>query len=144
VTFFQPLDENQDSGLYTKSYLKDSIKVALGGLVAEEIIYGEDKVTTGASNDLSQVFNIARQMVMNFGFGETLGKQNVDQNYLAEETLANADDEIRHLIDTCYDEVTHLLTENRDMLEIIKDELLDKEIIEGDFVYDLVRGYVEF
>jgi len=143
VTFFQPLDENQDSGLYTKSYLTASIKVALGGLVAEEIIYGEDKVTTGASNDLSQVFRVARQMVMNFGFGKTIGKQNVDQNYLSEETMSFADDEIRTIIDTCYDETYELLTENRDMLECIKNELLDKEIIEGDFVYDLTRGYVD-
>ena len=143
VTFFQPLDENQDSGLYTKSYLLSNIRVALGGLVAEEIVYGDDNVTTGASNDLSQVFRIARQMVMNFGFGKTIGKQNVDQNYLSEETISFADDEIRTIIDTCYEETRELLVENRDMLECIKDELLDKEIIEGDFVYDLVRGCVD-
>jgi cell division protease FtsH len=57
--------------------------------------------------------------------------------------MSFADDEIRTIIDTCYDETRELLTENRVMLECIKDELLDKEIIEGDFVYDLVRGYVD-
>ena len=138
VTFFQPLDENQDSGLYTKDYLLSSIMVALGGAVAEEIIYGENRVTTGASNDLAKVFGVARDMVMTYGFGDSIGKQNVDQEYLSGESLSYADDEIRFIIDSCYDETKRLITENMDVLEKVKDELLEKDIIEGQFVYDLL------
>ena len=67
-TLFTPTEERLESGLYSKRYLKGQLAVALGGRVAEEIVYGEDEVTTGASNDLQQVRNIARRMVAQWGF----------------------------------------------------------------------------
>jgi len=143
VTFFQPSEENQDSGLYSKQYLLSQIRVALGGIVAEEVVYGEDNVTTGASNDLSQVFMIARQMITSMGFGTTLGKQNAEPQYLSEATNQDIDDEIHDLIDRCYEETRELLVENRQALELVKDELLEKEIIDGQFVYDLFKDCVE-
>jgi len=143
VTFFQPSEENQDSGLYSKRYLLSQIKVALGGMIAEEIVYGEDNATTGASSDLAQVFMIARQMVTNMGFGVSLGKQNADPQYLSESTNQDIDDEIHDLVDKCYEEARMLLVENRPALEMVKDELLEKEIIDGQFVYDLFKDCVE-
>jgi cell division protease FtsH len=143
VTFFQPSEENQDSGLYSKQYLLAQIRVALGGMVAEEVVYGEDNATTGASNDLAQVFMIARQMITNMGFGSTLGKQNAEPQYLSEATNQEIDDEIHDLIDRCYEETRELLVENRQALELVKDELLEKEIIDGQFVYDLFKDCVE-
>ena len=143
VTFFQPSEENQDSGLYSKKYLLAQIRVALGGIVAEEVVYGEDNATTGASSDLSQVFMIARQMITNMGFGTTLGKQNAEPQYLSEATNQDIDDEIHDLIDKCYEETRELLVENRQALELVKDELLDKEIIDGQFVYDLFKDRVD-
>ena len=143
VTFFQPSEENQDSGLYSKQYLLAQIRVALGGIVAEEVVYGEDNATTGASNDLAQVFMIARQMITNMGFGSTLGKQNAEPQYLSEATNQEIDDEIHDLIDRCYEETRELLVENRQALELVKDELLEKEIIDGQFVYDLFKDCVE-
>jgi len=143
VTFFQPSEENQDSGLYSKQYLLSQIRVALGGIVAEEVVYGEDNVTTGASNDLSQVFMIARQMITSMGFGSTLGKQNAEPQYLSEATNQDIDDEIHDLIDRCYEETRELLVENRQALELVKDELLEKEIIDGQFVYDLFKDRVD-
>ena len=142
VTFFQPSEENQDSGLYSKKYLLAQIRVALGGIVAEEVVYGEDNATTGASNDLAQVFMIARQMITNMGFGTTLGKQNAEPQYLSEATNQDIDDEIHDLIDRCYEETRELLVENRQALELVKDELLEKEIIDGQFVYDLFKDCV--
>ena len=56
-----------ESGLYSRSCLQNQMAVALGGRVAEEIVYGEEEVTTGASNDLQQVANVARQMITKFG-----------------------------------------------------------------------------
>merc|ERR1712070_280580 len=73
-TLFTPPEERLESGMYSKRYLEGQLAVALGGRVAEEIVYGEDEVTTGASNDLQQVRNIARRMVAQWGFAmEQLG-----------------------------------------------------------------------
>merc|ERR1719388_227071 len=73
-TLFTPPEERLETGMYTARYLKAQLTVALGGRVAEEIIYGKDEITTGASNDLQQVRNIARRMVSQWGFvSEKLG-----------------------------------------------------------------------
>merc|ERR1739848_869108 len=67
-------EERLESGMYSKKYLDAQLTVALGGRVAEEIIYGADEITTGASNDLQQVRNIARRMVAQWGFAnEAMG-----------------------------------------------------------------------
>merc|ERR1719327_629504 len=74
-TLFTPPEERLESGMYTKKYLLAQLGVALGGRVAEEIIYGKEYITTGASNDLQQVRNIARRMVAQWGFANTaMGK----------------------------------------------------------------------
>jgi len=62
-----------DSGLYSRSYLENQMAVALGGRITEELIFGEEEVTTGASNDLQQVARVARQMVTRFGMSDRLG-----------------------------------------------------------------------
>merc|ERR1719421_2256805 len=73
-TLFTPSEERLESGMYSKRYLEGQLAVALGGRCAEEIIYGEDEVTTGASNDLQQVRSIARRMVAQWGFAmEAMG-----------------------------------------------------------------------
>merc|ERR1719310_1108782 len=68
-TLFTPSEDRMDGGMYSLRYLKAQLCVALGGRCAEELIFGEDEVTTGASNDLAQVRNIARRMVTQWGFG---------------------------------------------------------------------------
>merc|ERR1711937_187434 len=73
-TLFTPPEERLESGMYSARYLKAQLTVALGGRVAEEIIYGKDEITTGASNDLQQVRNIARRMASQWGFAnEAMG-----------------------------------------------------------------------
>merc|ERR1719453_1960606 len=73
-TLFVPNEDRMDGGMYSLKYLKAQLAVALGGRVAEELVFGEDEVTTGASNDLQQVRNIARRMVTQWGFaGDNLG-----------------------------------------------------------------------
>merc|ERR1719324_598019 len=67
-TLFAPTEERQSSGMYSKRYLRSQLAVALGGRVVEEIVYGADEITTGASGDLQQVRNIARRMVAQWGF----------------------------------------------------------------------------
>merc|ERR1719238_1610736 len=74
-TLFTPSEERLESGMYSKRYLEAQLSVALGGRIAEEIIFGEDEVTTGASNDLQQVRSIARRMVAQWGFAmEDMGE----------------------------------------------------------------------
>merc|ERR1711937_898424 len=67
-TLFTPSEDRMESGLYSRKYLKGQLAVALGGRVAEELFFGKDEITTGASNDLQQVRNIARRMVTQWGF----------------------------------------------------------------------------
>ena len=131
VTFFQPREE---SGLFTKSYFKNQIKVSLGGRAAEEIIYGKDEITNGASADYAQAYQLARQMVTMYGFGEN----NYDYNNLSQESARQIDLEIDALVKECYEEVLALLTQKRAALETLKNILIEKEIIDGEEVYKLI------
>ncbi|PPD70979.1 hypothetical protein GOBAR_DD32142 [Gossypium barbadense] len=74
LTFFAPSEERLESGLYSRSYLENQMAVALGGRIAEEVIFGEENVTTGASNDFMQVSRVARHMVERFGFSKKIGR----------------------------------------------------------------------
>lgn len=132
-----------------KDQLKDMIAMTLGGRVAEEIVYGPDKITTGASNDLEKVASMARNMVTTYGMSEKLGsmaygksQENVfmgrdfghTRNY-SEEIAAEIDKEVKKIVDEQYSIATKLLTENRDMLEYISKTLLDEETLdEKEFV----------
>merc|ERR1711976_538016 len=69
-TLFAPSEERMSSGLYSKRYLKDQLAVALGGRVVEEMVYGPEEITTGASGDLQQVRSIARRMVAQWGYSK--------------------------------------------------------------------------
>ena len=137
VTYFQPLPE--DIGVYTKEYLLSRIKVALGGHAAEEIVYGKDKVTTGASNDFEQTYRIAREMVITYGMSDVVGKMNIKPEFMSSHTSKCVDNEIRAIIDSCYYEVICLLTEHRKELDDLKTILVEQEIIDGGVVYDIIK-----
>ena len=133
VTFFQPSEENADSAMYTKEYLLSQIKVALGGRAAEEIIYGKDQVTTGASSDYAMVYQIAREMVTTYG----LGRHKFDYRNMSPESAALVDDEIDEIVCDCYDDTLRMLKTNMYELERLKEKLIDEEIVDGDWVYEL-------
>jgi len=136
VTFFQPSEENAESAMYTKQYLTSQIIVALGGRVAEEIIYGKDAITTGASGDYAQVYTIAREMLTTYGFSV----YNFDYRNMSGEACRLVDMEVDQLVGGCYKEAMAILTTNRRELEILKDKLMEEEIVDGQWVYDLVNG----
>src|SRR5210317_963966 len=136
VTFFQPSDENAESAMYTKEYLTSQIIVALGGRAAEEIIYGKDRITTGASGDYAQVYMIAREMLTTYGFSA----YNFDYRRMSDEASRLVDMEIDKLVDLCYKEALGILGTNKRQLELLKDKLLEEEIVDGEWVYDLVNG----
>ncbi|ADQ90936.1 hypothetical protein MpV1_013c [Micromonas sp. RCC1109 virus MpV1] len=133
ITFFQPSEENADSAMYTKEYLLSQIKVALGGRAAEEIIYGKDKVTTGASSDYAMVYQIAREMVTTYG----LGRYKFDYRNMSSDSAALVDDEIDEIVCDCYDDTIQTLKTNMYQLECLKEKLIDEEIVDGDWVYAL-------
>ena len=137
ITFFQPTSD--EPGMYTKEYLLSQIKVSLGGHAAEELIYGKDNVTTGATSDFSHVYAIAREMVMNYGMSDAVGKINVQEGYLSQQTSYLVDLEVHRITDECYVEVMQLLHHHREDLEELKDILVRDEIIDGKVVYDMIK-----
>ncbi len=141
VTWTRPKDEKVH---VSKAKLLAKITVSLGGRAAEEIIYGKDKVSTGASQDLINVTNIARKMVTAWGMSDKLGTmaygKNEDNVFMgrdfghqrdySEQVAYEIDSEIKRIVDDRYAIAKNLLNENRDMLEAISRELLDKETID--------------
>lgn len=154
LTWFTPSEDRMDSGLYSRSYLQNQMAVALGGRIAEEIVFGEEEVTTGASNDLQQVARVARQMVTRFGMsdrlgpvalgrsqgGMFLGRDIMSERDFSEETAAAIDDEVRNLVDQAYRRAKAVLTENREVLDRLADMLIEKETVDAEELQDLLAN----
>ena len=136
VTFFQPSEEDAESALYTKQYLKNQMVVALGGRAAEELIYGADNITTGASSDYAQVYNIAREMVTTYG----LGINNFDYRNMSPTAALMVDKEISDLVSECYKRSKELLSINMLELKQLKEKLIEDELVDGSWVYELFGG----
>ena len=137
ITFFQP--QNDDTKMHTKEFFLSQIKVALAGHAAEEIVYGRNNVSTGASGDLSRVFVLAKEMVTTYGFGNTISKMNAPNSELSQQTLYNIDIEIKAIVDKCYSQTIALLQTHYSQLNTLKNVLIDEEIVDGDFVYSLFK-----
>lgn len=154
LTWTRPKDEKVH---ISKAKLLAKIAVSLGGRAAEEIVYGKDKVSTGASQDLINVTDMARKMVTAWGMSDKLGnmaygknQQNVfmgrdfgHQRDYSEQVAYEIDQEIKTIVDERYELTKKLLIENRDMLEEISKRLLDKETIdekEFEEIMDKVRS----
>ena len=138
VTFFQPSEEDAESALYTKQYLKNQMVVALGGRAAEELIYGADNITTGASSDYAQVYNIAREMVTTYG----LGINNFDYRNMSPTAALMVDKEISDLVSECYKRSKELLSINMLELKQLKEKLIEDELVDGSWVYELFGGTI--
>ena len=128
----------EDSNYHRMDYLKNKIKVSLGGRAAEEIIFGKDKVSTGAVGDLSQATDIALKMITEYGMGETLGLIKLSSVGSLYSSYGNpVIEECKNLVNKLYEETLELLKENRDSLDKIALELLDKETLSEDQLYKL-------
>lgn len=150
VTWTKPKDEKVHTN---KAKLLAQITVSLGGRAAEEIVYGKDRVSTGASQDLINVTNIARKMVTAWGMSDRLGnmaygknQENVfmgrdfgHQRDYSEQVAFEIDEEMKRIVDAKYEEAKELLSSNRDMLEAIAKELLDKETIDAEEFQDIMN-----
>ena len=127
----QQLPDGDQTSLSYKQMLA-KLDVAMGGRVAEELVFGKDAVTSGASADIYQATRLARNMVTKWGFAPSVGcVYAADKNLTAERTNANFDKEVQRLIEAAYQRATRLLTDHRDCLEIIATALLQRETLSG-------------
>ncbi len=136
----------------SKTKYQSKIAMAMGGKVAEEIIFGEENVTSGAASDIQQVSKIARAMVTQFGMSEKLGNidyANEQQSFLgpyqggspiSPETQELIDAEVRRIVDQGYETARRILTEKRDDLERLAQGLLEYETLTGGEIAKVLRG----
>lgn len=150
VTMYLP---EQDRYSHTKQYLLSMICSLFAGRIAEGMIFGDEKITTGASNDIERATDLARKMVTRWGMSKKLPPMQFDQDsdksmYLgggttqtmpvSEKTTLIIDEEISEIINSCYAKATKLLEENRDILEAMKDALLKYETLDAMQIDDLM------
>ena len=129
----------EDTNYHRIDYLKNKIKVSLGGRAAEEIIFGKDKISTGAHGDISQSTDIALKMVTEYGMGETLGLIKLSSVGSLYSSYGNpVIEECKNLVNELYEETLKLLNANRASLEKIALELLEKETLYEDELNKLI------
>ncbi|BAC89858.1 ATP-dependent zinc metalloprotease FtsH [Gloeobacter violaceus] len=153
LTWFVPDEERADSGLYSRVYMTNMMAVALGGRIAEEIVYGEAEVTTGATNDLQQVAQIARNMVTRYGMSEKLGpvalgrqggsmflgRDIMTERDFSEHTASVIDEEIRELIEKAYALSKSVLLSHRNLMDRVTEVLVQKETVDAEELEQLIE-----
>jgi cell division protease FtsH len=145
LTWFAP---EEDQTLVSRSQLLARIITTLGGRVAEKVVFGDPEITTGASNDLQQVTNIARQMVTRYGMSSigpiALEDNNNEQIFLGGDNDAitdRIDTEVCKIINHCEQVATKIILDNRVIIDLIVEKLLDAETINGEEFRQLVQQY---
>ncbi|MGB5593984.1 MAG: AAA family ATPase, partial [Crocosphaera sp.] len=141
LTWFTP---DEESGLVTRNQLLARIAGLLGGRAAEEMIFGEDEVTTGAGNDIEKVTYLARQMVTRFGMSELgllaleqdnnsyAGYDGNAQGEYSDEVAAKIDMQVRSIVEQCHQQAQKIIRENRATVDQLVDLLIEHETIEGE------------
>ena len=136
----------------SRSRLFADLKVSMGGRLAEELIFGHDKVTTGASSDIKMATNIARRMITEWGMSDRLGFQSYgsqDDGYLgnamapkvlSEATSQIVDEEVAKILDACYQETKNLLKEKINSLHQLAQALLERETLTGEEIKIVLEG----
>jgi cell division protease FtsH len=138
TTFFQ---SSEDVVMYTKESFRSQIQVALGGYVAEEIIFGEKNVSVGASGDFQKVYTIATDMVVRYGFGIQMGKMSLtseNNNNLSGRTKYMVEQEIKTIVDECYEQTFNLLHQYKWSLHELVELLMERDVVDGLEVYRML------
>jgi cell division protease FtsH len=130
VAFFQP---DHETLLHSRAYLEGQVRKGLGGRAAEELVYGQAKITSGASSDLQHTTRVAKQMVYRLGMGTTTGLMifDPDSGPVSAELHARMDSDVRAILDAAYEDVMTLFRANRSSLEALADALLERETLTG-------------
>lgn len=152
VTMFLP---EEDKYSHSKRFLISSICSLFGGRIAEELTLGFDGVTTGASNDIERATSLARNMVTRWGLSEKLGPLQYDtdseepflgrsagqaQTVYSPETAQRIDEEVRNIIDSCYEKAKQILVDNREKLDLMAEALMKYETIDRHQIDDIMEG----
>jgi cell division protease FtsH len=151
VTMFLP---EEDRYSYSKEHLESQVSSLFGGRIAEELIFGHESVTTGASNDIERATNIARNMVTRWGLSERLGpltyaeeegevflgRSVTKHKNVSDDTAHAIDEEIRSVIDRNYDRANRILTENMDKLHNMAKALIKYETIDSEQIANIMAG----
>ena len=152
VTMFLP---EEDRYSLSRQAIRSQICSLFGGRIAEQMILGPEYVTTGASNDIERATQLARSMVTKWGLSDRLGPLKYDEEDgevflgmsagsrpkpLSDGTTNAIDEEVRHIIDQCYDEASNLLTENIDKLHTMADALIEYETLSSEQLDDIMAG----
>ncbi len=151
ITWTKPEDNKVH---VSKAKLLDQITMTLGGRVAEEIVFGIDRISTGASSDLEKVTELAKKMVSQWGMSERMGAMTYGKSQehvfmgrdfgttrdFSEEFAADIDREVKKIIDGRYEYAKQLLSENRDLLDAISKELLEKETLDNNDVTNIITA----
>ena len=138
----------------SKAKIFADLRVACGGRIAEEMIFGETKITTGASSDIKMVSDMSRRMITEWGMSDKLGflaygadQQEVFLGHsvtqtknLSDATAKTIDEETRRIIDEAYTDASNILNENKDQLETVAKGLLEYETLSGDEIASLIDG----
>jgi len=152
LTWFMP---DEDQGLISRSQILARITGALGGRAAEDIIFGDSEVTTGAGGDLQQVAGMARQMVTRYGMSDLgplslesqqevfLGRDFATRTEYSNEIASRIDSQIRTIAEHCYQRACQIIQENRAVIDRLVDLLIEKESIDGDEFRQIVAEYTE-
>jgi len=147
---------DEEYGLESRSQILDTITMMLGGRAAEEVVFGDAEITTGASGDFQQVAKLARMMVTQFGMSDLglgalesesgevfLGRNFMPQTDYSIKLGDRIDRQIRQIAQTCYDTAKHLVEENRDLCDRLVDILLDVETLDGEEFRKIVAEYTQ-
>jgi len=144
LTFFAPQEGRLEAGLYSKQYLESQLAVALGGRLAEEIIFGEDFTTTGASNDFQQVANIAKRMIKEWGMSDEVGRVVVSSPQggrfgmggggptWGSKMMGKTDAEVERLVNNSYMKAKQIITDNRALLDHLAKTLVEQEVVSAE------------
>jgi cell division protease FtsH len=144
----------EDRHSYTKDWLEGQLTMLFGGRVAEEMVFGPEKITTGAGNDIERATQMARRMVTRFGMSDViglmavgdsdqevfLGRELVQRREYSEHTAQQVDQEVKRILDEAYDRAREVLETNRTLLESLSKALLERETLDRDEVEALKRG----
>jgi cell division protease FtsH len=152
VTMFLP---EEDRYSHSRQAILSKITSYFGGRIAEEMILGPDGITTGASNDIEMATRLARNMVTKWGLSERLGPLKYDEDdgevflgmshsqpskAISAETARLIDEEVRRIIDQCYQRAKEILEQNRDKLEVMADALIEYETLDTHQINDIMAG----
>jgi len=144
----------KDKYSQSKTYLKSRLSILFGGRLAEEIVFGADKVSTGASNDIQVATSIARRMVTEWGMSPSLGAVAYDEpdsevflghsitrrKNISDKTAEKVDAQIRKIIDEAYEKTREILTKHRKELERLSKALIEYETLSGDEIAQVIKG----